>query len=123
MGLFCSHYLKKITAKYVTPATSAEIGMVKIQAHSKLMVIPHRTAETLLVSPTPIIAPVMVCVVDTGIPKCSVIKSVIAPEVSAATPSKGVTFVIRVPMVFTIFQPPLNVPKEIIKNDTNGTQK
>ena len=101
----------------------AEIGMVKIHAHNKLTVIPHLTAETLLVTPTPMIAPVMVCVVETGIPKCSEMKSVIAPAVSAATPSKGVTFVILVPIVFTIFQPPLMVPKAIIKNDVKGTQK
>ena len=97
--------------------------MVKIQAQRRLTVIPHRTAETLLVNPTPIIAPVIVWVVETGIPKCSEMKRVIAPEVSAATPSRGVTLVMRVPMVFTIFQPPLMVPNEIIKNETKGTQK
>ena len=58
--------------------------------------IPHFTAETLFVSPTPIIEPVMVCVVETGIPKCSVIPSVTAPADSALTPSKDVTFVIFV---------------------------
>ena len=79
----------------------ALIGIVRIQAQSKLTVIPHLTAETLFVNPTPIIAPVTVCVVETGILNCSVIKSVIAPAVSAATPSNGVTFVILVPIVFT----------------------
>ena len=111
-----------ITSKYVMPATIAEIGMVKIQAHKRLTVIPQRTAEILFVNPTPIIAPVMVCVVETGIPKCSVKNRVMAPAVSALTPSSGVTFVILVPMVFTIFQPPLMVPKAIIRNEVNGTQ-
>ncbi|MNT30261.1 hypothetical protein D3C72_1660470 [compost metagenome] len=58
-------------------------------------------------------APVMVCVVDAGIPKCSVIPNVTAPADSAQTPSNGVTFVILVPIVFTIFQPPLIVPAAI----------
>jgi hypothetical protein len=53
------------------PAIIADTGMVNTHAHSRLMVTPQRTADTLLVTPTPIIAPVMVCVVDTGIPKCS----------------------------------------------------
>ena len=45
----------------------AEIGMVNIQAHNSFTVIPQRTAEILLVIPTPIIEPAIVCVVDTGI--------------------------------------------------------
>ena len=94
-------------------ANIAEIGMVKTQAHNKLTVIPQRTAETLLVSPTPMIEPVIVCVVLTGTLKCSVKYKVKAPAVSAATPSKEVTFVIFEPIVFTIFQPPLNVPAAI----------
>jgi hypothetical protein len=38
---------------------------------------------------------------------------VIAPAVSALTPSNEVTFVILVPMVLIIFQPPLIVPNAI----------
>ena len=74
------------------------------------MVTPQRTADTRLVKPTPMIEPVIVCVVETGIAKCSVINKVTAPAVSAATPSKGVILVILEPMVFTIFQPPDMVP-------------
>ena len=94
----------------MSAANTAETGMVRIQAHNKLTVTPHLTAETLLDNPTPMIEPVMVWVVDTGILKCSVINKVMAPAVSAATPSNGVTFVIFEPMVFTIFQPPDMVP-------------
>lgn len=93
----------------ITPLT----GMVSIHAHSRFMVTPQRTAESLLVAPTPMMEPVMVCVVLTGIFKFSVRNRVMAPAVSAATPSKGVTFVIRVPIVFIIFQPPLIVPAAI----------
>ena len=37
-------------------------------------------------------------------------------------PSKGVTFVILVPIVFTIFQPPDMVPSEIAVKQENATQ-
>lgn len=94
-------------------ASSADTGMVKTQAQMRLMVTPQRTAEIRLLKPTPMMEPVMVCVVDTGILKCSVKKRVMAPADSAATPSNGVTLVILEPMVFTIFQPPLSVPKAI----------
>src|SRR5690606_1466019 len=114
-------YLTVITTRYVIPATIAEIGIVRTQAQRRLTVIPQRTAETLFVSPTPMIAPVMVCVVETGIPRWSVRNSVIAPADSALTPSSGVTLVIFVPIVFTIFQPPLIVPRPIARKDTNGT--
>ncbi|MCY1549093.1 hypothetical protein D9M68_852470 [compost metagenome] len=87
--------------------------MVIIHAHNRLMVTPHRTADRRLVAPTPMIEPVMVCVVLTGIFSISVINRVNAPAVSAATPSKGVTLVILVPIVLMIFQPPLIVPKAI----------
>ncbi len=103
-------------------ARIALTGMVRIQAHSKLMVTPLRTADKRLVSPTPIMAPVMVWVVLTGIPNFSVRQSVKAPAVSALTPSKGVTLVILVPIVLTIFQPPLIVPIAIAEKQANGTR-
>ena len=80
-------------------AKTAETGMVKIQAQINLTVTPQRTADTLLVTPTPIIDPVIVCVVETGILKCSVINKVNAPADSATTPSKAFTFVIFEPIV------------------------
>ena len=39
----------------------------------------HRTADSLRVAPTPMMAPVMVCVVETGMPKPVAMNSVIAP--------------------------------------------
>ncbi len=95
------------------PAIMAEIGMVITQAHIKGIVTPQRTADIRFVKPTPIIEPVMVCVVETGIPKCSVILSVTAAAVSALTPSNEVILVILLPMVLTIFHPPLMVPNAI----------
>ena len=96
-------------------ANKPETGMVKIHAQSKLIVTPHLTALKRFVAPTPMIEPVMVCVVETGIPKLETVNKVKAPAVSAQTPSKEDTLVILVPIVFTIFQPPINVPKPIIK--------
>ena len=51
------------------PAMKAEQGMVRIHAQSRSPATPQRTAETVCAAPTPTIAPVMVCVVDTGMPR------------------------------------------------------
>lgn len=42
--------------------------MVNIHAQSKFMVTPQRTADSRLVAPTPMIEPVIVWVVETGMP-------------------------------------------------------
>src|SRR3982751_6377541 len=109
--------------EYTPAANSPLTGIVRIHAHKRFTVTPQRTAESRLVAPTPIIAPVIVCVVLTGIFKFSVANKVMAPAVSAATPSNGVTFVILVPIVLMILQPPLIVPKPIAKKETKGTQR
>ena len=87
--------------------------MVMIHAQMMLMVKPHLTADRRFVRPTPMIDPVIVWVVDTGMPKYWVKNKVIAPAVSALTPSRGVILVIRDPIVFTILHPPDMVPKAI----------
>ena len=101
-----------MTIEYTPAASNPLTGIVKIHAQKRFTVTPQRTAEKRFVAPTPIMEPVIVCVVLTGIFNVSVTNKVIAPAVSAATPSKGVTFVILVPIVFTIFQPPLIVPMQ-----------
>src|SRR5437773_2048950 len=65
---------------------SAAMGMVRTQAHTMRPATPHRTAESRRVAPTPTMAPVMVCVVETGIPNELARNSVAAPAVSAAKP-------------------------------------
>ena len=76
-------------------------------------------------APTPMIDPVMVCVVDTGTPRYVALNSVIAPPVSAQKPCIGVSLVIFDPMVFTMRQPPNNVPRAIaawqVITTQNGT--
>ena len=94
-------------------AISAEQGIVINQAQTTLLATPQRTAESRRVAPTPMIAPVIVCVVLTGIPPRIAKKSVRAPAVSAANPPTGLSFVMRDPIVRTIRQPPTNVPSAI----------
>ena len=61
----------------------AEAGIVKIHAQMILPATPQRTAESLFVAPTPTMAPVMVCVVLTGIPKTD------APMIAQAAPASA----------------------------------
>ena len=58
-------------------------------------------------------APVIVCVVETGMPQTEAAMTVAAAPVSAQKPEKGLSFVIRLPIVRTIRQPPVNVPRPI----------
>ena len=48
---------------------NAETGIVSIHAQNIFVVTPHFTADILFVAPTPMIDPVIVWVVLTGIPK------------------------------------------------------
>src|SRR6058998_3783515 len=98
------------SANHVAPATSADAGIVRIHAQTIRPATPQRTAEKRWIAPTPMIEPVIVCVVLTGIPAKAVPISVIAPAVSAQKPPKGRSLVMRMPMVFTIRQPPAIVP-------------
>ena len=50
----------------ITPAA----GLVSTHAHTIRPARPHRTADSRFVAPTPTIAPVIVCVVLTGMPQC-----------------------------------------------------
>src|SRR4051794_41325025 len=85
--------------------------MVRIQAHTTRPATPHRTAESRWIDPTPTIAPVIVWVVETGMPWAETKKRVAAAADSAATPPDGCSFVIREPRVWTTRQPPDNVPR------------
>ena len=54
----------------------------------------QRTAETRFAAPTPMMHPVMVCVVDTGMPSSVAANSMIEPPVSAQQPCIGLSRVI-----------------------------
>ena len=60
--------------------------MVSTHAHTIPPATPQRTALTLRTDPTPTIAPVIVCVVETGIPRPVARNSVQAPLAEAAKP-------------------------------------
>jgi len=89
--------------------------MVKTQAQTMLRATPQRTADALCNDPTPIMEPVTVCVVDTGMPNVVAMANVMALEVSAQNPPTGFNLVIRIPIVLTIRQPPHNVPSAMTR--------
>src|SRR3990172_865879 len=94
------------TRAQTSPEQNAVAGMVRIHATTIRSATPQRTAEALIVEPTPKMLPVIVWVVETGIPMLEAAKSVIAPAVSAQDPPIGFNFVIFIPIVCTIRQPP-----------------
>ena len=59
-GLGYAPGLKKRMAQNVPAPTNADAGMVRIHATTMRRAIPQRTADNLVVAPTPTIAPVMV---------------------------------------------------------------
>lgn len=65
----------------------------------------------------------MVCVVETGTPKLVARNKAIAPLAEAQNPLTGLSLVMRMPMVFTMRQPPNNVPRPIAVWPARITQK
>src|SRR5665213_2586595 len=92
-------------------ATKAAQGMVSTQAQTISRALPQRTALRLCVEPTPAIAPAMAWVVETGRPRKVGKRIEMAAPVSAQKPPHGLRRVRPEPMVLTIFQPPLMVPR------------
>ena len=64
----------------------ADAGMVTIQAMTMLLATLQRTDDTRRAAPTPTMQPVIVCVVETGMPSQVAPNSVMAPPVSAQNP-------------------------------------
>src|SRR5215218_5420667 len=108
-----SRYRILVPIHQAIAAIKADAGIVKIQAQTILPATPQRTADIFLDAPTPTMAPVMVCVVDTGTPSAVARNKVIAPPVSAQKPPTGLSLVIFWPMVLTMRQPPNSVPSPI----------
>jgi hypothetical protein len=86
------------------------MGKVSSQALTILPATPQRTAESLRVAPTPIMAEEMAWVLETGIPMEAAIWITVAAAVSAAKPFIGRKLVIRTPTVWITLQPPIAVP-------------
>src|SRR5215471_10238707 len=93
------------TSRYVPAAMRPDAGIVRIHAQTMRCATPQRTADRRRIDPTPMIAPVMVCVVLTGIPKYVAMNSEIEPAVSAAVPPIGCSFVIFDPIVWMMRHP------------------
>lgn len=89
---------------------AAQTGKVSTQAKTILPATPQRTEDLPRATPTPAIAPAIVCVVDIGVPRPIAMKMVMAPPSSAQAPCVGRIAVIREPIVCTMRQPPINVP-------------
>ena len=85
--------------------------MVRIHAQTMRPATPQRTADSRRVAPTPTIEPVIVCVVLMPMPISVAMRIATAAPVSAAKPPTGASFVIFVPIVRTIRQPPESVPR------------
>lgn len=62
------------------------IGIVSTQARMIVPTIPHRTADTPRVEPTPMMDVEITCVVLIGIPKCEAARMIVEPADSAAKP-------------------------------------
>ena len=87
--------------------------MVRIHATRMLPATPQRTAEKPRIAPAPSTEPEIVCVVETGNPKCAVPQRIDAQAVCAANPCGGSIFAIRCPRVLMMRQPPAYVPAPI----------
>ena len=70
----------------MTAPTSPAAGSVTAHATAMLPASPQRTAENFLLAPAPITEPVIVCVVETGKPRCAVVHRIPAHAVWAAKP-------------------------------------
>src|SRR5437868_14894400 len=103
-------------------AMSAEQGIVSTHAQTICSATPQRTADSLRVAQTPMIAPVIVWVVETGMPNPVAMNSVIAPPVWAQKPPTGLSLVILMPMVFTILHPAKSVPSAMAAWQLVATQ-
>src|SRR4051812_38043783 len=89
-------------------------GKVRTHAVRIEPATPHRTAENRLVAPAPMIAEVIVWVVEIGAWKTNaVVYRTPAPTASAENPRAGSRWMIRRPRVRMIRQPPEYVPSEI----------
>src|SRR5690348_10608508 len=96
--------------------------MVTIHAATIPRATCHRTALVLWIEPTPAIAPAIACVLETGRPSQVAKRMEMAAPVSAQKPLRGFSLVSLVPMVRTIRQPPLKVPRAIAVLDAAITQ-
>ena len=100
-------------SKKVPAPTIAAPGIVRNHPLTIDIAKSQWTLRGLRMAPTPLIAPVITCVVDTGIPRALALKSEIEPARVAALHQIGVSLVILLPIVRMIRIPPKSVPMPI----------
>src|SRR3954465_15684054 len=91
---------------YVSAPTAAAAGSVSTHATTMLLATPQRTADTRLAAPAPMIDPEMTCVVDSGKPTWDAERMTAAPAAWLAKPWAGSIWMIRLPIVLMMRQPP-----------------
>src|SRR5450759_4610313 len=90
------------------------MGICRIHARPLLRATPQRTPDSRFVAPTPMIAEVIVWVVEMGAWKTNaVVYRTVAAAVSATKPRAGSSSMIFRPSVRMMRQPPEYVPSEI----------
>ena len=85
--------------------------MVMTHATATFWATPQRTDDARRAAPAPITQPVIVWVVETGIPSQEAPKRMTDPPAEALKPWCWESLVIRVPIVSMIRQPPDRVPR------------
>src|SRR3954469_10535013 len=97
----------------ITHAIAALSGSVSTHAIRMLIATPQRTALMRLLAPAPMIAELMLWVVDTGMPRWLAERMTAVPLVWAAKPCNGEMRMIFEPMVLMMRLPPAMVPRAI----------
>src|SRR6185436_9812690 len=91
------------------------MGRVRTHAVTILPTTLHLTALSRLVAPTPMMAVVMVWVVEIGIPKTLATVMTLAAVVWAAKPWMGCILTILPPKVLMMRRPPMAVPQAMVR--------
>lgn len=99
-----------------------QTGIVQTQATTIFLTIPHLTAETFTMLPTPIIAVEMMWVVLTGKPKCEAVVIMLADAISTENPCIGFIFITFELIVLIILIPPVIVPSASVAAQAHITQ-
>ena len=79
----------KETIQKERAATKAAAGIVRTQAQTIRPATPHFTADKRRVAPTPTIEPVIVCVVETGVPVRVTLVALLAPNCATEVLPEG----------------------------------
>ena len=87
------------------------VGSVKIQESTISRATPQRTLENLRATPAPTVDEVIICVVETGMPKTEANCNPQAAEVSAAKPCSGAKGASFMPKVLIIRNP--HTPRQV----------